>query len=122
MENKDKNEELKKLIEESAAFNDDEKAQLVAKIPDLSDTEMDDAILALAEEVMDVHQIVAEREESKKELRRFIKDEGRDLREMVKIHVESAREERGDLYLWVVTDTWSEPREFVLTREGSLMW
>jgi len=38
------------------------------------------------------------------------------------IHVESARDDGEHLLLNVATDLWSVPREYALSREGSLIW
>lgn len=58
-------ERLKKLIEGSAAFSQDDKLKLTAKIPELTDSEMDESIRVFEKEIEDWKEIYKRHEENK---------------------------------------------------------
>lgn len=92
MDQKEKIERLKKLIEGSAAFSQEDKLKLVAGISSLTETRVDEAIRVFEEEIEDWKQIYKKNEENKAMLVDYIDKSQRELTRMSQTVVKTSEE------------------------------
>lgn len=96
MENKDKTERLKKLIKESASFTDEDKHQLIAKIPELNVPEVDEAIQVLEEEMAEWKALYETNEENKVWLKDHLSTSQKEISEMANKLTQEADSEQAE--------------------------
>lgn len=84
MDNEDKINRLKELIQRSASFNDEDKKKLIAKIPELKPEEIDKAIRIFEEEIEDWKAIYKKHEEDKALLLDFMDKSHHEIAQMSK--------------------------------------
>ena len=98
MENEDKINRLKELIDGSASFSDSDKAKLLAKLPDLSMEEVDKAIKVFESEIEDWKEIYEDHEARKSEMKDYMQESKQELLKITQEYVRKAEkdEQTGD--------------------------
>ena len=94
MDSEEKTKRLEELIQGSASFDEADKKKLIAKIPELKASEIDEAIQVFEEEIEDFKAIYRKAEADKNLLLTFMDKSQNELSKMIKTEVKKA--EKGE--------------------------